>query len=175
MWMSYTDLMPSQEDLERNFPWALRALLQTETPPPGELFVPGGPPASRELLVPFDYREDRKPSDPTIVLPDGMFREALEELKDGKAVCFMVDVHGAQKCQCHGRRHTRKCEMGRSVYHAVNRLYEDLQSRARVKLALMPTEAGDSPLMLNDHDGLGPPTVRFGIVPEEAHPDPEMG
>lgn len=168
VWNAYTDLMPTAEEVGDNLGWALRALLKR----PGqidkeEMFVPGGPGAERRLLLPYGFEPDRQPDQPKIVLPDGMFGEALEELKDGRDVAFHLDVHNVRPCQCTGRRHRLRCELGASVVHAVASLMQELQVRTRTRLAIAPAEPGKSPLMLDDHDGLAPPTVRFRLVVDE--------
>ena len=169
MWNAYTDLMPSTEDVERNFPWALRALLQTEAPHRSELFVPNGPGASRELLVPFQYADDRRPVEPTVVLPDGMFWEALDLIKNGNVSTFLVTVDPVEECHCGRKVHRETCRRARSIHHAVMRLKEDLQARARLPLMLAPARPGDSTLVVDDHDGMQAPTVRFSVVAKEAY------
>ena len=164
-WTNYTDLMPTEEDVSRNLGWALRALLKPigkiDRP---ELFVPGGPGAGRDLLLPYGIERDTAPGPPKITVPDGMFREALEDLKDGHDAIFKVDVHHVRKCACTGKRHRRRCPFGESILHAVTTLMADLQARARTPLALAPAQQGDAPLMVDDHDGMAPPTVRFRVV-----------
>lgn len=148
---AYDDLVPDEHDLADG--WKKVADL---------------PPATSDLIVPFQYADDRRPTEPHFVLADGMVSEMRDELKDGHAVLFTAPVFGTQKCLCRTKVHHRECRLARSVLHAVTKLLREMEARTRLKLALSPMNEGDNPLMLDDKDGLAPPEVRFALVPYEA-------
>lgn len=132
---NYDSLIPSGESLEENLSGERQDLPPT-------------------LMIPFGYAQDRMPEKPHIDLPYEMIKEAVEDLKDGKAAPFKVKVWSRLS--------------QRAVGEAVKSLLKELENRTRLRLALMPFEPHDKgPIILDDHDGISAPEVRFVVVPQD--------
>lgn len=106
------------------------------------------------IMVPFGYAQDRMPERPKIELPYEMLREMVEELKDGNPAPVKAVVWARLS--------------PRAIAEAVKTLVQDLEGRTHLRLALMPFEPGDKgPIVMDDHDGISAPEVRFVIVPQD--------
>jgi hypothetical protein len=91
--------------------------------------------------------------------------EAVEELKDGHAVPMNVILHYERKCDCGGKKHRQTCMLQRYCQHLVEDFVKEMEGRTHMKLAVTPQEQGETPVILDDKDGLAPPVLRFMLVP----------
>ncbi len=133
-WQNYDDLVPSERDLSDG--WKK----MPDLPPP--------------RLVPYRFKDDRRPTEPRLVFVDGMVREAVEELKDGVAVGIVAKVYGGMKDP--------------EIVAGVRRFVEEMEQRTRLRLCLMPfTPSHKGPLVYDDKDGLDIPEVRFVLAPRD--------
>ncbi len=145
---NYDDLTPSAHDLSQ-----------------GWRDMPVLPPATADLIVPFEYAAGRQPLKPRIEGPPGFVSEAVEELKDGHAVPMNVMLHFERKCDCGGKKHRKTCKLQRFCQHLVAEFLKEMEGRTHMKLAVAPLRCGEEPIILDDKDGLAPPVLRFILVP----------
>ena len=157
----YDNLMPDEHDLGRDW-----SKLPTHLPP-----------ASRDLLVPFDFAPDRQPDKPTIITPDGWITEARDELKDGMAIRCHLPVFGMDaaiaRCRllCRGAKHHRdECPIQVTVQRVITEFFGEMQRRTRLRLALRYDGPGlpKYPIVFEDGDGIRRPEVQFVLAPVES-------
>lgn len=132
------------------------------------------PPASHDLIVPYQFRPDRRPTRPVIQPPDGLIQEARDELREGRAIWFNLPVFHLDreiaKCRllCRGRRHHKpQCDIQRLVQTLVQEFIAEMEQRSRVKLALIKGGPIPYPITYDDGDGVRRPEVRFMLAPLE--------
>lgn len=136
-WDGYADLMPDEVDLGED--WKK---------------VSDQPPATSDLLLPFQYAPDRRPDTWRFDLPDGMVKEIRDELKDG--------CHAACRFKLPGR-----WPKG-AIRYALIHFVREMEGRTKLKLALAgydEEDDGHEPVHVEDFDGTEPAEVRFRLVP----------
>ena len=150
-WRNYDSLIPSEHDLGQE--WRKMPVL---------------PPATPRQITPFLYASDRAPEKPKIETPDGMVTEMRDDLKDGIPVPVKALLVGQRKCDCTGKKHRMYCRVQARIREAVTSLVKEMEQRTHMRLVVMPFTPGDSPITLDDKDGLGPMEVRFVIAPYDS-------
>ena len=126
------------------------------------------PPATEDLIVPFEYAAGRQPVKPRVEGPPGFIEEAVEELKDGHHVLMNLIFHYERKCDCGGRKHRKSCRLQRFVVNIVADFVKEMEQRTHWKILVGPHDPGDEPIVLDDKDGVSPPVVRFRLIPYES-------
>lgn len=145
-WDAYDSLMPSDFDLSQG--WRTMPVL---------------PPMRGSLIVPYQYAQDRKPTEPRFDVPDGMVREQVEILKDGGAVHCMMRLGYVDELNCVHTFNAGPEAIRHAVLGHLKRLQSAMASGTKLCLVRMPWKRM-AQINLDDKDGRDVPEVEFVVA-----------